>query len=182
MARTTGRAAVQKNLSNVPAALLVASMTERLNFRFSQSRVGLSPAAAVLVGLLISFAYPLGIAASVAVPALAMRQHTRRRSYTIAATYYAAALWPLVPGAHNFFTAHTSLELAVLLWLTAAILLAAPWAIFWSGDRRSVPWRAALALLASVVPPLGIIGWASPLTAAPPHQMVSNPLPGMVMI
>lgn len=141
-------------------------MTERLNFHFSQSRVGLSHAAAVVAGLLISSAYPLGIAASVAAPTLAMCQDTRRSSYTVAATYYAGALWPLIPGAKNFFSTHTSLELAVLLWLSAVVLLAAPWALFWSGDRRLVPWRAALALLASAIPPLGIIGWASPLTAA----------------
>jgi hypothetical protein len=36
----------------------------------------------------------------------------------------------------------------------------------WSEELRSIPFRAGLALAGTVIPPLGIIGWASPIIAA----------------
>jgi len=47
-----------------------------------------------------------------------------------------------------------------------AILLSVPWGIAWTSDHLHSLWRAPLALLATIVPPLGIIGLASPLVAA----------------
>src|SRR5262249_34857904 len=54
----------------------------------------------------------------------------------------------------------------ILLWMLAGVFLALPYVVLWSDRRESVPWRAPLAVIASVPPPLGIIGWANPLTAA----------------
>jgi hypothetical protein len=47
-----------------------------------------------------------------------------------------------------------------LLWLSSAAVLALPWAIAANG------WRTITAILVSTLPPLGIIGWLSPITAA----------------
>jgi predicted amidohydrolase len=118
------------------------------------------------IGLALSSAHPLGLAASIAMPALAMRQLQRRAAYSSAIGYYAGALWPLVPCARNFFGPDVSLTTALALWVVACALLAAPWPIVWSISSRQAWWRTPLGLLLGLVPPLGIIGWASPLTAA----------------
>jgi predicted amidohydrolase len=95
-----------------------------------------------------------------------MRQETRRAGYLAALCYYAGALWPLIPGARNFFGPHVAILTALTLWAVACALLASPWPLVWSPNRRQSWWRAAVALALGVVPPLGLIGWASPLTAA----------------
>jgi len=52
------------------------------------------------------------------------------------------------------------------IWVLAAIMLSVPWTLAATSDRFQCLWRAPLALVATVIPPLGIIGVASPLTAA----------------
>lgn len=122
--------------------------------------------ASVGVGAAISTGYPLGIAAAIAMPALAMRQNTRRSAYVSAFSYYAGASWPVIPATRNFFGPSASVVEGTAVWLIATVLLAVPWAFAWTERQDQLLWRAPLALLAAVLPPLGIIGWASPLTAA----------------
>jgi hypothetical protein len=129
-------------------------------------RSSLGFAAAFSIGLGVSSAHPLGLVAAVAMPALAMRQRRRPAAYSSAMCYYGGALWPLIPGARNFFGPSVSLMTALALWAVACTLLASPWALVWSTNRHQAWWRVPLGLALSVVPPLGIIGWASPLTAA----------------
>jgi len=123
-------------------------------------------AAAALTGFLLSSAHPAAIAASVVMPAIVMCQSTRRAAYASGAVYYAAALWPLIPGARNFFGPDVSALVAIGLWVSASLLLALPWLLVWSPRRRAAIWRAPAGIILTVCPPLGIIGWASPLTAA----------------
>ncbi len=125
-----------------------------------------SIAAAALTGLLLSSAHPAGIAVSVVMPAIVMSQSRRCTAYAIAAVYYAAALWPLIPGARNFFGPDVSALVAIGLWGSASLLLALPWLLMWSPRHREAIWRAPVGIVLTVLPPLGIIGWASPLTAA----------------
>jgi hypothetical protein len=54
----------------------------------------------------------------------------------------------------------------VLLWIAASAILAAPWALVWTISNTACFWRVPLGLIISAVPPIGIMGWASPLTAA----------------
>jgi hypothetical protein len=128
--------------------------------------IPLRHSAALFVGLAVSSGYPIGITASVLMPALALRAESRRVSYQSALSYYAGALWPLIPGAKNFFGPNVSFFAALILWAIAALLLALPWPLVWSVDVRQALWRAPVGLALTVIPPLGIIGWASPLTAA----------------
>jgi hypothetical protein len=125
-----------------------------------------SIAAAALTGLLLSSAHPAGIAVSVVMPAIVMCQSRRRAAYAIGAVYYAAALWPLIPGARNFFGPDVAALVAIGLWVSASLLLALPWLLVWSPCHREAIWRAPAGIVLTVCPPLGIIGWASPLTAA----------------
>jgi predicted amidohydrolase len=123
-------------------------------------------AAAFLVGLAVSSGNPIGITASVLIPALALRAKSRRGAYEVALSYYAGALWPLIPGAKNFFGPNVSFFVALILWAVAALLLALPWPLVWSVDVRQALWRVPVGLALTIIPPLGIIGWTSPLTAA----------------
>lgn len=123
-------------------------------------------AAALFVGIAVSTGYPIGITASILMPALAVRAKSRRAAYESALSYYAGALWPLIPGAKNFFGPRVSPFVASGLWAVAGLLLALPWPLVWSPKRLQAFWRAPVGLALTVIPPLGIIGWASPLTAA----------------
>jgi hypothetical protein len=123
-------------------------------------------AAAGAIGFALTTTHPLGIASTVIMPALALAQPTRQTSYRAALSYYGAALWPIIPGAKNFFGPDVSVLAALVLWVSAAAILAAVWPLVWSADRRQAIWRSPVALLLTVVPPLGVIGFASPLTAA----------------
>ncbi len=123
-------------------------------------------ALAAAAGAAVTTAHPLGVAAAIAMPGLALSQETKRHSYAAGLSYYGAALWPLIPAARNFFGLDFSALTAVALWAISAMLLALPWMLVWSPNHIQGPWRAPLGLALTLVPPLGIIGWASPLTAA----------------
>lgn len=51
-----------------------------------------------------------------------------------------------------------------LVWVLPALLLALVWAAFWGSSNRSV--RLVLILLIVSVPPVGLFGWANPVSAA----------------
>ncbi len=129
-------------------------------------RLSLTYAAEWLIGLAFSSPHPLGIALAVAMPALVVRQRSRSAAYRTAICYYAGALWPLIPGARNFFGSGVSPLSAAALWASACLLLALPWPLVWSEIPQQHWWRAACGLALGIVPPLGIFGLASPIIAA----------------
>jgi apolipoprotein N-acyltransferase len=124
----------------------------------------LSLCSALAMGFGLSSGYPLGIIAAAGMPIACLTPATRKAAFECALGYYAAALWPMVPGLDRY-TGHSTL-IPIALWVFTAILLSVPWTIAWTYDRLHCLWRAPLALLATIVPPLGVIGVASPLTAA----------------
>jgi hypothetical protein len=129
-------------------------------------RAILSIAIAAVVGDIAWCGRPSAIPLSLIFPPVALTQRTRGTAYAVGFAYYAGASWPLIPGARVFFGPYATVALAVLLWMAAAAILAAPWALVGPvpGDRSV--WRGPLALVLAAVPPIGIIGWASPLTSA----------------
>jgi hypothetical protein len=120
--------------------------------------------AAISVGA--SLAWVPSMALMFLMPLLAAIQRSRVSAYCVAFTYYAGASWALVPAARNFFGVEPSPAASVILWLFSSTLLAAPWAVAWMAGRHGIVWRLPLGVLSAVLPPLGIIGWASPLTSA----------------
>ncbi|MGI9075483.1 MAG: hypothetical protein ACR2JB_30110 [Bryobacteraceae bacterium] len=118
------------------------------------------------VGVAVSTGHPVGIAAAIVMPPLAMGQQTHLGTYESAFCYYAGASWPVIPAVRNFFGPSASVFEGIIAWLTAAALLAAVWPLAWTKRQNQLVWRVPLVLLATVVPPLGLIGWASPITAA----------------
>lgn len=76
--------------------------------------------------------------------------------------YFLGASVVIVPMTRAFFDA--SIVSGVFFWIAGATLLAAPFGLLHAPGRQ--PLRFATALLAASVPPLGFIGWTSPLLAA----------------
>ena len=102
------------------------------------------------------------------VPLLAFEARCRSASFLVSFFFYLALSRGIVPGAYVFFR-DGSLIRALVLWVSSAIGLALPYAILYPAQSSSKPSRAVrlvLVVLTSAVPPLGLIGWGSPLVAA----------------
>src|SRR4051794_38168612 len=126
------------------------------------------------IGISVSFAYTAGLIASLIVPAIIIRQRSRFRAGSAAAAYYAAALWAIVPIARSVLAPDLPGAVPILLWITATLLLTLPWALCWSD--RAFRTRVLIALVVSIVPPLGVIGLASPVL---PPDIYSREPPGL---
>lgn len=118
--------------------------------------------AASLIGAIAWRGPELPVALAVAFPAIIFEQATRTHAASVAMSYYLAASAPLLSVWKAFMPDHP--ESGIVIWLSAAILMTLPWALLWHPIRQV--WRCPAALTISVLPPLGVIGWASPLTSA----------------
>jgi hypothetical protein len=101
---------------------------------------------------------------TVIIPWLVFRQSTRRRATALALAYFLTASLPAVTVSHAYEPNQP--WLAWMVWVIASLILALPWAMLWTPDPAQRIWRCPAALVLSAVPPIGLIGWASPLTAA----------------
>lgn len=83
----------------------------------------------------------------------------------LAATCVAAASWPLVRAYVAF--GGTSRASGALTWISvAAVLPSLPLTVAWTRNRTAAAWGIPVALACGVLPPLGLVGWASPVTSA----------------
>lgn len=81
--------------------------------------------------------------------------------------YYLVANRGALRGAVVFYSdplQKPSLVACFAIWLVPGVLLATTWAVLWG--RRFMVGRLAAILLIVSIPPIGILGWANPLTAA----------------
>jgi hypothetical protein len=118
----------------------------------------------IALGLGVSTGYPLGMVVAAGMPLACLAAGTRKAALRSAFGYYAAALWPMIPGLEAYWKSEPLIPL--LLWIGTALLLSLPWAVAWTSRSVHYLWRAPFALAATIVPPLGIVGLASPLTGA----------------
>lgn len=119
---------------------------------------------AIALGLGESTGYPLGLVVAASMPLACLAAGTRKAALKIAFGYYAAALWPMIGGLEAYWESEPLTPL--LLWIFTALLLSLPWMVSWTSHRIHYLWRAPLALAATILPPLGVVGLASPLTGA----------------
>ena len=103
---------------------------------------------------------------SLIAPVLVYHAKSRVHAYTLMFTYYAAASWPIVPGVRAFFGPKGTPLIGLILCVGAAALLALPWGLLFTSRRRRAAVFLPTCVLIAAVPPLGIIGWASPLLSA----------------
>lgn len=87
-----------------------------------------------------------------------------------ALVYYLAAARGLPVGTTVFFGPEAPRYLGSVLWVVSSVLLALPWMLLWPKQDKATPqayaWRLPLVLALVALPPIGLFGWANPLTAA----------------
>jgi hypothetical protein len=110
-----------------------------------------------------------------ALPAAWSKSRGRLACFTLWAAYYLTGARDIPVVCERFFagyhelTAPVAFTLGIACWLLQALVLALPWTILKPGPAASAmnhAWRVALAALSVTVPPIGIIGWLSPLHVA----------------
>ncbi|MFC0694199.1 conjugal transfer protein TraB [Paraburkholderia humisilvae] len=108
-------------------------------------------------------------------PVLWAKAPNRWAAGAVWAAYYIIGARDIPVTFVRFFTAYGELSaidaraLGVACWLAQGAVLAAPWVGLkpeLDASPSTLTWRAGLALLLVSLPPLGIIGWLSPLQVA----------------
>ena len=122
--------------------------------------------AAAGIGFIAWRGTPALIAMTAIIPVLVFLQRSRFEAFSVSVAYYATASWPLIPGVLGYFAPSGTILQALVFWAVPSLMLPLPWIVCWSPNASQTLWRLPLAYFLSVAPPLGIIGWASPLTAA----------------
>jgi len=92
--------------------------------------------------------------------------HARMRltAAIISAGYFLAASRGLPQGVATFYS--SDLWPGLLLWLSASLGFVAVHAMLWTRCEPARPFRYFAAAVLMAVPPIGITGWAHPITAA----------------
>jgi hypothetical protein len=126
----------------------------------------LSFCAATAIGLAVSTGHPVGLVLAAGMPVVCLMAGSRMAAFDSALSYYAAGLWPMIPGLQRYIGSSASPLVPLAIWLLAALLLSLPWIVAWTPRTTEYLWRVPLAFVALSVPPLGIVGLISPLTAA----------------
>jgi hypothetical protein len=91
---------------------------------------------------------------------------TRKRALGLMVSYYAGSTWQIIPGAGTFFGHRATLARVLLLWIGTSIVLGLAWIPLALRNRRTRLYTVPLTILLLAVPPIGLIGVASPLTTA----------------
>jgi apolipoprotein N-acyltransferase len=99
-------------------------------------------------------------------PIVCLLARSRKAAFESTLGYYTAGLWPMIPGLQRYIGSAASPLAPFAIWLVAALLLSMPWTVTWTDRPARYVWRVPLAFVATTIPPLGIIGFISPLTAA----------------
>jgi hypothetical protein len=137
--------------------------------RFTQKCLSLSvflPAIAVIISATAWSGHVISIPFSLLAPLFLYHAQSRRHSYATLFGYYFGASWPLIPGAAAFFGGRGNLVEGILICLGASSLLATPAALLFTRNRTLRPFAVTAMFVLTALPPLGIIGWASPLLSA----------------
>jgi len=124
------------------------------------------PAIAVIVSAIAWSGHFVTISFALLASLLLYHAQSRLHCYAILFCYYLGASWPLVPGASTFFGAHATIIKGVLICLSACALQAGPAALLFTANLRLRPIAIAGMFVLAALPPLGIIGWGSPLLSA----------------
>jgi len=128
-----------------------------------------SSALPIIAGITAAIAWSGHLATiplSLGAPMLIYYAKSRSHAYASMFAYYALASWPIVPGAHAFFGLKGTPLIGLVLCVAAAALLALPWGLFFASRPTRSAFYVPLCILIAAVPPLGILGWASPLLSA----------------
>jgi len=84
---------------------------------------------------------------------------------TTLACYYAGSIWPIMPGATQFFGNEPLLHplSIVILWVTSTAVLTLPWIWLFAAPRCKAEWALPIGLSITALLPTGVV---NPLTVA----------------
>ena len=137
--------------------------------RFTQKFLSPSiflPAIAVIISAIAWSGHLVTIPISLLAPLFLYHAQSRLHSYATLFFYYVGASWPLIPGASTFFGAHGNMIEGILMCFGASALLAVPAALLFTRTRTVRPFAITGMFLLTALPPLGIVGWASPFVSS----------------
>ena len=137
--------------------------------RFARKFLSLSiflPAIAVIISAIAWSGHVVTIPLSLLAPLFLYHAQSRLHSYAILFLYYIGASWPLIPGADTFFGTGGNMTKGILMCFGASALLAVPAALLFTTRYTLRPFAITVMFLLTALPPLGIIGWASPFVSA----------------
>src|SRR6202049_3139364 len=117
------------------------SLRKFLNSRLTLPVVAASTAAIAWNGHLAVIPF------SLVAPLLCYHAKSRKHAYASMFSYYAAASWPLIPGAHTFFGVQGTPIIGLFLCLVAAVLLALPWGLLFSSRRGRAAFCVPVCIL-----------------------------------
>jgi apolipoprotein N-acyltransferase len=101
-------------------------------------------------------------------PFLWNESDSRKIAFVVPLSFYLAVSRGIVPGAYVFFRDGNMFQ-AFFLWISSSIALSLPWGMFWTPAGAPAVFKTLKTVLCfaiSIVPPLGIVCWAHPLTTA----------------
>jgi hypothetical protein len=124
------------------------------------------PAIAAIISAIAWSGHIVTIPLSLLAPIFLYHAQSRLHSYATLFFYYIGASWPLIPGARTFFGARGNIVEGLSLCFSASALLALPAALLFTKNRTVRPFATIAMFVLTALPPLGIIGWASPLLSA----------------
>lgn len=101
---------------------------------------------------------------ALALPVIWSLSTSRFPAWLIGFAYHGAASFGLVLGTAQYYG--TSSLLGYGIWIGACLVQSIPYALLWSEKKKARAWRYLLVLSLLAIPPLGIVGWASPLTSS----------------
>src|SRR5438105_6099596 len=119
-------------------SLLFGTISDRSGLllrKFLSSSVKL-PAVAATTAVIAWSGHLAAIPLSLVAPLLVYHAKSRIHAYASMFCYYAAASWPLIPGARAFFGVQGTPLIGLVLCLAAAALLALPWIFLSTCERR----------------------------------------------
>ncbi|MGC8494195.1 MAG: nitrilase-related carbon-nitrogen hydrolase [Syntrophobacteraceae bacterium] len=120
--------------------------------------------AAALSGALAWSGSMWTIPASLLFPCLWVGAKNRRNAALTALAYYGTASRGVAIGASTYF--HSLFVVGILVWLAGTLIISLPWTLLWAPGFTARMLLASVAILVTALPPFGIVGWGSPITAA----------------
>lgn len=128
-------------------------------------RTSILVALSTIAGLIGWSGHVLLIPIAAAFPMLWSLARTRPQAAIVSAAYFLAASRGLPQGVANFYG--QDIWPGLLLWLVASSAFVTVHSVLWADNEGwQKPLRYLAAFVAMAVPPLGILGWAHPITAA----------------
>lgn len=152
---------------------MIATITDKsVRDRFLVRIAHLHEALALIIGICIGWIawglngqiWQLGIL--ILLPFCWGSMSSRRSAWLLSLGYFLAGTRGLPAGAVAFFGDNSPSWWGVAMWLCASLMLSAPFYLFWSRRQLRRAWGFIAAVLVTTLPPLGIIGWVSPLSVA----------------